>query len=134
MIEIVFFVLALTATLLAVWGVVHYMGMTYEGYPKNPLRWAQEDRRRDKIARRLHISRLEHELGYRPCSADNCLDPKCIVAGTRNGGHPIWDDPSLPAPPPMDLTALTKQAYDKEVRNAMYPLYKYGRTSGGGPR
>jgi hypothetical protein len=84
-------------------------------YPANPLRWAQEGRERENKARARHISRLEHELGYRPCSAEHCLDPKCIVAGVRNGGHPIWDNPALPAPPPMDLTAMVQRAYDSQV-------------------
>jgi hypothetical protein len=84
-------------------------------YPANPLKWAQEGRRQANEARARRISRLEHELGYRPCSDDTCLSPKCIVAGTRNGGHPIWDNPALPAPPPMDLTAMVNRAYDSQV-------------------
>jgi len=129
MIEIVFFVLGVVGVSLFAWGFSYYTGMTYDGYPANPFKWAQESRRRDRIARRLHISRLEHELGYRPCSDETCLSPKCIVAGTRNGGHPIWDDPSLPAPPPMDTTVMVKTAYDKALDMDIDMYYDYGKRS-----
>ena len=115
--------------------VVAYFVVTSNGSSWNPLRWAQERRDEESRARLAHISQMEHELGYRPCSDDACRPCNGVPTGRGVGrGHPIWDDPSLPAPPPMDLTALTKKAYDGQVRNAMYPLYKYGRTSGGGPR
>lgn len=99
------------------------------GLPYNPFKWAQERRRRLERARERRISVLEHDLGYRPCSDEHCLDPKCIVSKVRNGGHPIWDNPALPAPPPMmPIDDLAKKAYDKDIA-----LRTRRGTASGGP-
>jgi len=108
---------AVVATVLAIWLFMRYDSIVYDdGYPTNPFKWAQERRRRDNKARARRISRLEHELGYRPCSDDKCGPCNGVPTGRGVGrGHPIWDNPALPAPPPMDLTAMVKQAYDSQV-------------------
>lgn len=111
--------------------IILFIGMTViHEYPKNPLRWAQERRRRDNEKRARRIKALEHDLGYRPCSDEHCLDRKCIVSKVRNGGHPIWDNPALPAPPPMiPIDDLAKKAYDKDIA-----LRTRRGTVSGGPR
>jgi hypothetical protein len=95
-------------------------------WPYNPLRWAQERRRQANRRRLNRISDLEHELGYRPCSDDTCRP--CQRDTTT--GHPIWDNPALPAPPPM-VDYMVQTAFTKELE---YKLRKRGGTSSGGPR
>lgn len=118
--------------LVGIWVFMKYTERLYDGYPKNPFKWAQESRRQENAARARRIRSLEHSLGYRPCSDDKCLDPKCIVRGARNGGHPIWDDPALPAPPPMiPIDDLVKKAYDRQVQLNHPARFKRGTASGG---
>ena len=49
-----------------------YIVAVGEGYPANPFKWAQERRRRVERARVVRIRDLEHDLGYTPCSDDEC--------------------------------------------------------------
>lgn len=72
-------------------------------YPLNPLRWAQERRGRINRATVSRISGLEHDLGYRPCSDDECwtceryverLDTSAASVYTR-----LWDEGTIPSPP-----------------------------------
>lgn len=41
-------------------------------YPANPAKWRSERLRRVEGARVRRISTLEHDLGYVPCSNDDC--------------------------------------------------------------
>lgn len=41
-------------------------------YPANPAKWRSERRRRVEMAQVRRISILEHDLGYVPCSDDDC--------------------------------------------------------------
>lgn len=104
-----------------------YMTALSEGYPRNPLKWAQERRRRVERARLNRIKALEHELGYRPCSDDECYS---CSKELKRAGHPIWDHPAIPAPPlPTPIDDLAKKAYDREV------AFRTRRgTVSGGPR
>lgn len=94
-------------------------------WPYNPFKWAQERRERDNKARLDRIKALEHDLGYRPCSDDECRSCRKEIKG-----HPIWDNPFLPAPPPM-VDYMVQTAFTKELE---YNLRKRGGTGSGGPR
>ena len=101
---------------------VSYIVVVSEGRPVNPLKWAQDSRERDRIARARRISTLEHELGYRPCSDERCRECKMVAEGIP-----------LPPPPtaPPGLTRLTKEVYDRQVEASRQSRFKRGTASGG---
>ncbi len=104
--EVLFFSLSLVF----IFALSGYLVRLSNGSSPNPFKWAQERRDEANMARLDRIKALEHDLGYRPCS-----DDKCFSCRQYRKGHPIWDNAFLPAPPPMDMTAMVKQAYDKQV-------------------
>lgn len=107
---------------------------TVNELPWNPFKWAQERRRRANAARARHISRLEHELDYRPCSDESCLSPECIVAGSRKT-IPTFDMDTYPRPARYeDLSdttrlAYAKQAYSKALDMDVDMYYDYAKRS-----
>jgi hypothetical protein len=71
---VVFIVGGTAIILFFVWLFTKYTDMRYDGYPRNPLKWAQESRRQANEARARRISRLEHELGLHADRAEVCID------------------------------------------------------------
>lgn len=75
-------------------------------YPANPAKWRSERRRRVERAQVKRISTLEHDLGYVPCSNDDCWECKRMVSLPNGGVHVIS--------PTTD--EIVRKVYDKSIK------------------
>ena len=64
-------VLIVVALSYAGWFIANMVG---KGYSSNPLRWAQERRARENVARQVRIIYLEHDLGLHADRVDDCIE------------------------------------------------------------
>lgn len=66
------FIIAVSIVLAVVGGFIFPAIIIETQYPANPAKWRSERRRRVEMAQVRRISTLEHDLGYVPCSDDDC--------------------------------------------------------------
>ena len=99
--------ISLFTALLAKW-----LDMYREGYPRNPLKWAQERRWRENASRRVRIMYLEHDLGLHADRTENCVEcdrDKQRAFDNKWLSNEIFDLPY------NGLTGTIQRAYDSQV-------------------
>lgn len=88
--------------------IVGFLTMTIKHeYPKNIFAWRAERRRNIEIAREQRISALEHDLGYLPCSRENCRTCKKALS-------------AQPKQQISSMTGLVTDLYDRMVDLALH--------------
>lgn len=74
--------LGLVGFCIVAWSLLEF-NVAINDLPRNPLRWKAERRAQRDRATASRIGRLEHELGYTPCSNEACWECNRAAAVDR---------------------------------------------------
>jgi hypothetical protein len=89
--------LGLVGACIAVWPLADFY-VVRNDLPRNPLQWKAERRAQRDRTTAYRIGRLEHELGYAPCSNEACWECNSSQGINRlwvYGGSRLMADPRL---------------------------------------
>ncbi len=121
-------ILAISVVVIVITAFAYPAVMIELSLPLNPFRLRRgiREKRENKQIRR--ISKLEHELGYKPCSDSECYSCNRMVEMPDGSYYQMRSD----------INHLVEQGWDKQISTAtakpLFPLARYGRTASGGPR